>query len=111
MFGIIGRFVPSTWWLLAFGERGYPDLPAFGTWHGYINGLVRPNFDIDNSRPLRGAKPRDADDAKTSRRSGLLRLAPEEWRFLCEPSPREAWTLARVLDALLTMMGHTDLPA
>ena len=33
--------------------------------------------------------PREADDAKTPRRSGLLRLAPEERRSLCKPPPRE----------------------
>ena len=48
---------------------------------GSINGLVRPSFSINNSRPSRGAKPHEVDDTKTSKRTGLLRLAHEEQRF------------------------------
>ncbi len=62
----------------AFWERGYPDLPAFSPRCGFINGLVRPTFSINNSRPSRGAKPREEDDAKTSLGGGLVRLAREE---------------------------------
>src|SRR3989337_1162460 len=51
----------------AIWERGYPDLPACGPRRGSINGLVRPIFSVNNTRPSRGAKPREADDAKTSR--------------------------------------------
>ena len=46
--------------------RGYPALPAYGTPRDSINGLVRPIFGISNTRPSRGAKPREADDTKTS---------------------------------------------
>lgn len=70
----------STFW-----ERGYPYLPACGPRSGSIDGLERPIFSINNTRPSRGRH------AKTSRRSGLLKLAPEERRFLCKPSPREVW--------------------
>ena len=70
--------------LLAFWEWGYPDLPAYSPHRGSIKGLVRPSFDIDNSRPSRGAKPREADDTKTSKGISLLRLPPEERRFLCK---------------------------
>ena len=38
----------------------------------------------NNSRPSRGPKPREADDTKTSKGIGLLRLAPVERRFLCK---------------------------
>ena len=41
-------------------------MPACGPWRGSANGLVRPSFGSDNSRPSRGAKPREADDEKTS---------------------------------------------
>ena len=47
-------------------EWGYLDLPACGPRRGSINGPVLPSFSINNSRPLRGAKPREADDTKTS---------------------------------------------
>ena len=47
-------------------ERGYPDLPACGPWRGSTNGLVRPIFSRNHSRHSRGAKPREADDTKTS---------------------------------------------
>ena len=49
-------------------------------------------------KTLARAKPREANDAKTSGRSGLLRLAPDERRFLCKPSPCEA----RMTQAMLT---------
>ena len=67
-----------------FSIRGYPDLPACGPLHGSIDGLVWPSFSIDNSRPLRGAKPHEADDAKTPEGIGLLRLAPEGRRVPCK---------------------------
>ena len=57
---------------------------ACGPLRGSIDGLVRPSFSIDNSRPSRGANPRKADDAKTPEGIGLLRLAPEGWRVLCK---------------------------
>ena len=66
----------------AFWIWGYPALPACGPPHGSIDGLVWPSFNINNSRPSRGAKPREADDAKTSKGIGLLRMAPEGWRVL-----------------------------
>ena len=45
---------------------GYPVLSAYGPPRGSINGLVRPSFNSNDSRPSRGAKPREADDTKTS---------------------------------------------
>ena len=67
-----------------FWEWGYTDLPACGPWRGSTDGLVRPSFNINNSRPLQGAKPRKVDDTGTSRWGGLPRLAPEERRYLCK---------------------------
>ena len=69
--------------LSAFWERGYPDLPACGPRRGPIDSLVRPTFSINNTRPSRGAKPHEADDAKTPEGIGLLRLALEGQRVLC----------------------------
>ena len=43
-------------------ERGYLDLPACGPRRGSTNGLVRPIFISNHSRPSRGAKPHEADD-------------------------------------------------
>ena len=59
-------------------------MPACGPLRGSIDGLVLPSFSIDNSRPLRGAKPHEADDAKAREWIGLLRLAPEGQRVLCK---------------------------
>ena len=59
-------------------------MPACGPRRGSIDGLVRPSFSINNSRPSQGAKPREADDAKTPEGIGLLRLAPEGRRVLCK---------------------------
>ena len=64
-----------------FWDPGYPDLPACGPRCGSIDGLVRPSFSTTNSRPSRGAKPREADDTKTSKGIGLLGLAPEGGEF------------------------------
>ena len=66
-----------------FWEPGYPNLPACGPWRGSIDGLVRPSFGNNNSRPSREARPREVDDTKTTRGSGLPRWPPEERRFLC----------------------------
>ena len=41
---------------------GYLALPTYGPPHGSIDGLAWPSFDINNSRPSRGAKPREVDD-------------------------------------------------
>ena len=41
-------------------------MPACVPRHGCTNGLVRANFGSSSSRPSRGAKPREADDTKTS---------------------------------------------
>ena len=49
-----------------------------------MDGLVWPSFSINNSRPSRGAKPREAGNTKTTKGIGLLRLAPEERRLLCK---------------------------
>ena len=59
-------------------------MPACGPLHDSIDGLVRPNLSINNSRPSRGAKACEAGDAKTSKGIGLLRLAPKEQRLLCK---------------------------
>ena len=74
---------------MAFWEQGYPDLPACSPRRGSIGSLVRPIFSVNNARHTRGAKPREADDVRTSRRSDILRLGSQERKFLCEPSPRE----------------------
>ena len=59
-------------------------MPACGPPRGSIDGLVRLIFSTNNTRPSRGAKPREADDAKTPEGIGLLRLAPEGRRVLCK---------------------------
>lgn len=59
-------------------------MPACSPLRGSIDGLVRPSFSINNSRPSRGAKPRKVGDTKTSEGIGLFRLAPEGWRVLCK---------------------------
>ena len=41
-------------------------MPACGPQRGSIDGLVRPSFNINHSRPSPGAKPREEDDTKTS---------------------------------------------
>ena len=63
-------------------------MPACGPPRGSIDSLVRPDFSIDNTRPSRGAKPREADNAKTLEGIGLLRLAPEGRRVLCKVTSR-----------------------
>ena len=50
--------------LSASRERGSPDLPACGPRRDSTSGPVRPIFTIKHSRPSRGAKPREADDAR-----------------------------------------------
>ena len=50
--------------LSAFWERGSPDLPACGPRRGSTSGPARPIFTSKHSRPSRGAKPREADDAR-----------------------------------------------
>ena len=88
LFGFAWKSSLSVPWarglLSVFWIWGYPDLPARGPPRGSIDGLVRPSPSIDNSRPWQGAKPREADNAKTSKVVSLLRLAPEERRFLCK---------------------------
>ena len=64
-------------------DSGYPVLPACSPPRGSIDGVVRPGFNINTARPLRAAKPREADDAQTPEGSGLLRRAPEGRRVLC----------------------------
>ena len=66
-----GRFLSTSW------EWGYPDLPACGLWRGSINDPVRPSFSSNNSRPSRGAKPREADDTKTSLGAASLGWLPK----------------------------------
>lgn len=69
--------------------RGYPALPACGPSRGFIDSSVRPSFNTNATRTLRGAKPREAGDAKTPEGVGLLRLAPGGRRVLCR-LPHEA---------------------
>ena len=59
-------------------------MPACSPLRGFIDGLVRPSSSINNSRPSRGAKPCEADDARTSKGIGLLRLAPKGRIVLCK---------------------------
>ena len=59
-------------------------MPACDPLRGSIDSLVRHSFSNNNSRPSQGGKPREADDSKTFEGIGLLRLAPEEQRFLCK---------------------------
>ena len=53
--------------LSASWERGSPHLPACGPWCGSTSGPVRPIFISQRSRHSRGAKPREADDARPPR--------------------------------------------
>lgn len=73
--GVINRFVGIL-------DMEVFTLPACGPPCGCIGGLVQPSFSINNSRPSRGVKPREADDAKTPEGIGLFRLAPEGRRVL-----------------------------
>ena len=50
--------------LSAFWERGSPDLPACGLRRGSKGGPAWPIFINTDPRPLRGAKPRGADDTE-----------------------------------------------
>ena len=70
--------------LSGFWIWGHLDLPACGPLRGSIDGLVRPSFNINNSIPSRGAKPREVDDTQTPKGIGLLRLVPEGRRLLCK---------------------------
>ena len=58
-------------------------MPACSPLRGSIDGLVRPSFSINSSRPSRGAKHCEADSAKTPEGISLLRLALEGRRVLC----------------------------
>ena len=59
---------PWAWGLLsASWERGSPDLPACGPRRGSASSPIRPIFISQRSRPSRGAKPREADDARPPR--------------------------------------------
>ena len=79
----IERAIVSAFWIW-----GYPDLPARGPLRGSIDGLVRPSFSIDNSRPLRGAKPRELDDTKTSL-GGLPQGGSRGAEISMQGAPRE----------------------
>ena len=78
---------PSAPWaqglLSASWTWGYPVLPACGPPCDFIDGLVRPSFETNTTRPSQGAKPCGVDDAKTPEGVGLLRRAPEGRRDLC----------------------------
>ena len=66
--GFASKPSPSAPWarglLSAFWERGSPDLPTCGPWHGYASRPYDPSSSTRRSRPSRGAKPRGADDAR-----------------------------------------------
>ena len=66
----IHPYVSASW------DRGCPDLPACGPWHGSTNCLVWPSFGSSSPRPSRGAKPREADDTKTSSGAASLGWLP-----------------------------------
>ena len=72
------RGLPSASW-----TWGYPILPACSPPRVSINGLAWSSFNNNTSRPSRGVKPCEADDAETPEGVGLLRRAPEGWRDLC----------------------------
>ena len=67
-FGFASKPSPSAPWarglLSAFWERGSPALPACSPQRGSAGGPVCPIFTNKHSRPSRGAKPREADDAR-----------------------------------------------
>ena len=75
-FGFTWKPSPSAPWarglLSVFWIWGYPAMPACGPPRGSIDGLVRPSFSINNTRPSRGAKPREEGDAKTPEGRGVL---------------------------------------
>ena len=88
-------------------EWGCPDLPACGPWRGSINGPVWPSFGSNYSRPSRGAKPREADDTKTSNGIGPPRAGsqgaeismqgrPHEVRLTGAMTTKARWVLAGV---------------
>ena len=62
--------------LSEFWERGSPDLPACGPRHGSTSGPVPLVSTNKCSRPSRGAKPREADDTKTSPGAASLGWLP-----------------------------------
>ena len=65
-------------------ERGSPDLPACGPRRGSTSGPVRPIFTSKQSRPSRGAKPHEADDAKTPKGIGLPKMAHKGRKVPCK---------------------------
>ena len=66
--GFASKPSPSAPWarglLSAFWERGSQDLPTCGPWRGYASRPYGPSSSTRHSRPSRGAKPREADDAR-----------------------------------------------
>ena len=66
--GFASKPSPSTPWarglLSASWEWGSPDLPTCGPRRGSPSGPVWPIFTSKHPRPLRGAKPREADDTR-----------------------------------------------
>src|SRR4051812_223491 len=67
-FRLSARPTPGAPWarglLSAFWERGSLDLPACGLRRGSKGGPARPIFINTDSRPSRGAKPREADNTE-----------------------------------------------
>ena len=67
-FRLSARPSPGAPWarglMSVFWKRGSPDLPACGLRRGSKGGPARPVFTNTNPRLSRGAKPREADDAK-----------------------------------------------
>ena len=56
------------WYAVIVGVLGMgsPDLPVCDPQRGSSSGPVRPIYTSKHSRPSRGAKPREADDARPS---------------------------------------------
>ena len=69
--GFASKPSPSASWarglLSVFWEWGSPDLPVCGPRRGFAGRPVRPIFINKESRPSRGAKPREADDTRPRR--------------------------------------------
>ena len=63
-------------------------MPTCGPPRGSIDGLVRLSFGINNSRPSRGAKPREADNAKTLEGSASSGWLPRGGEFYARCTSR-----------------------
>ena len=57
------KIIGTKWVLSAFWERGSPELPACGPWHGFAGRPVRPIFINKESRPSRGGRHKTSSGA------------------------------------------------